>query len=95
MKPFQIGNKVEIVNYGHLFWINNRELEDRGYKKKKPYRTDKATNTSWFDNQPQLVGRIGTITGISNTQTGSWIYRLDDIPEKVAWYDHEQLKLVE
>ena len=74
---FKIGDKVRIIGYGHLFWSYD-----------KP--SDKIP--TWYDMSPELVGQIGIIANITNTQ-GIPKYALKG-PNKYAWYDEKQLEKV-
>lgn len=72
---FNIGDKVEIINYGHIIW----HMQD-----------DKLVA---HDMSPELIGQQGIITDAHQTQ-GKDTYALQG-PNKAAWYDNGQLKLIQ
>lgn len=74
---FNIGDKVEVVNYGSMAYVIACSGVD-GY---------------WYDYMPWLIGKTGVVYSVKECQ-GCWIYGVDGIPEKCAWYDEEQLKLI-
>jgi hypothetical protein len=121
---FKIGDKVEVIKYGHLMFINKKHyletqksLYEIGNKKtelelkwifgqnttytpppftakNKPDNIISETDTLWWvDMQPELVGKKGIISNISNRQ-GYSIYSIKGIKGKNSWYDEEQLKRI-
>jgi hypothetical protein len=47
-----------------------------------------------FDIAPQIVGKIGIINKVESTQ-GIHGYSIDGIKGKVAWYNDDQLEMVQ
>jgi hypothetical protein len=63
--------------------------------KEKPNNIYSETDSIWWiDISPEMVGRIGIVETISNTQN-VLKYSLKDIEGKCSWYNEEQLELVE
>ena len=83
----KVGDKVEIIKYGHILWINTNEKFNANF----PIIQQNST-TIWYDSQKELVGQVGTITSIIISQ-GILRFSLDGIKGKHAWYDKEQLEL--
>jgi len=85
---FGIGDKVRIVGYGSVMAMGNW---DKG-KISHPILKEEG-NIIYVDWMPDLIGKVGIIcekTGRSpNAQ-----YALKGIPQKIAWYDEEQLKMI-
>ncbi len=71
MNKFNIGDKVKVVNYGHII-----------------ISCEKGIRTN-VDITKNIVGKIGIIQTINGGQ-----YSIFGIPEKVAWYNEDQLELV-
>jgi hypothetical protein len=84
MRDFKIGDGVEIINYGHWIMVH----EDSGMKLNFPVIKE-IEHGKILDTNPGLVGRTGKIVKISGGK-----YAISGIPEKHAWYDKEQLKLL-
>ncbi len=82
---FKVGDKVEIVNYGHLIWENKKMPLQRS--KLPIYSEDE--DTAWVDISPSLIGKKGVITECKKTQ-GIDNYSISEIG---AWYCNDQLKL--
>lgn len=89
---YSIGNKVKIINYGHLIW-QSKDSQQLDLNLKFPiiYEDDED---KYLDMTSSIVGKEGVITKISMTQ-GMPQYSIEGIPEKVAWYDEQQLELIE
>lgn len=73
---FDIGDKVKVVEYGSLVWINHGEGA-----------------ISYKDISPDLVGQIGIVSIVKECQ-GRWDYALERIKGKSAWYNEDQLEMV-
>lgn len=91
-REFKVGDKVEIIKYGSIHW-QNMEVDPRPIPKKFKILENrlKIKPFVWFDILPEIVGKQGVISKVS--ETGG--YAIDGIPLKYAWYDKEQLKLIE
>lgn len=90
MNPkFAIGDKVRIVEYGHLIWENKNF--DQPKLSFPVYVEDDAMR--WLDMSPHLVGQEGIIQKVTITQ-GQPQYAIDGIPQKHAWYDEQQLEMI-
>lgn len=83
---YKVGDKVEIVNYGHIIWQSKHSGEAK--MDLKLHSEDK--DIWFFDSNPELIGKVGIIT--KKTQRGA--YSIDGIPGKSAWYGEDQLKLI-
>ena len=83
---FEIGDKVKVVNYGHLMWTNKKS----GTKVNWPI-INEDENTIWNDMQSEIVGKYGVVKDVIETQ-GIVQYSLNGIPQKSAWYNEEQLE---
>lgn len=82
-KPiYGIGDKVRIINYGHLIW-EGKPCSPIGKVIKE---TDKVY---WTDLKPEYVGREDMICGVSMIQ-GVPSYSL----KTSSWYDEGQLELI-
>lgn len=88
---YKIGDKVTIVNYGHLMWINTKLMQTDYYEKMTALKEDGYFK--WYDMQPELVGKKGVVNKVTNTQNKPK-YGLSGIAGKSAWYDEEQLELI-
>lgn len=98
MSELKIGDKVEVVGYGHPIWVH-KEMWKKGFeagltRKEKPTHIlfEDAT-TYQYDMSPNLVGKKGIIIEISDSQ-GEPSYSISGIPQKQAWYNKDQLKLL-
>tara|TARA_R110000796_G_scaffold59371_1_gene136821 strand:+ start:24918 stop:25145 length:228 start_codon:yes stop_codon:yes gene_type:complete len=69
---FKVGDKVEVIKYGHAIWSAADDV---------------------IDIDPQLVGQQGVVVEAEICQNLKH-YALDGL-SKYAWYDEQQLKLVE
>jgi hypothetical protein len=83
---FNVGDKVEVIKYGHLYWSREEEQS-------KPIAIDEKTGIKIYDMAPELVGQKGIICEVSLTQ-GKYHYAINGIIDKHAWYDEKQLKKV-
>jgi hypothetical protein len=80
---FKLGDRVRVVNYGaKLLTSINLSKENFGEKLKSP---------QIIDPMPYLIGKAGIIEQVSSTGG----YAIEGIPEKYAWYDEQQLELIE
>lgn len=132
MQKFKKGDKVRIINYGHLSWFSskntkknfdllseylNKKLEhkllwgkDVPFNEPEPkYLEDDSTDNPIIEDAlPKLVGQIGVIRGSYFDLYGDNSledddeklrqqkqYTVDGINGKSAWYNEEQLELVE
>ena len=57
------------------------------------YEEDDNLGAVIVDNSAFLVGKEGIISEVTNTQ-GLWKYSIKGIPEKAAWYNEDQLQLI-
>lgn len=93
---FKIGDKVKVVNYGHLIWQNktNQDAERKFHKdngipyQELPIVSDDG-KTQYLDLHSDLVGKEGVVADISS----SGDYALSGL-SKYAWYSEIQLELV-
>jgi len=85
---FVIGDKVKVVGYGHLFWL----AKDSEMKTNFPI-IHKEGDIIWHDMNSGVVGKKGVVDKVTETQ-GQIKYSIKGIPEKSAWYNEEQLKMV-
>ena len=85
---FVIGDKVEIINYGHLIWSSKKSEIEIGLPV-----IHEGKYTIWYDMNNDIVGKIGVVDDVTETQ-GNIQYSLKGIPQKSAWYNEDQLKIV-
>ena len=86
---FKIGDKVEIINYGSIIWESINSPNPTSFPV-----LHKNDTTITKDMSPELLGRQGFIEDAKVTQ-GHDKYAIKGIPGKYAWFDNQQLKLVE
>lgn len=88
-KPiYKVGDKVEIVNYGHLIF------ESKNVKERMSFPLIKETEKlRWLDMSADLVGQEGIVEEVSTSgENPSYVIR--GVKGKSAWYDEGQMKLV-
>ncbi len=79
-KPkYKEGDKVKIVHWGHPL----HQL--KSIKTSFPVIGPINDDYQWVDMSPEIVGKTGTIDGVTMTQ-GTPNYSIEGIPEKDAWY---------
>lgn len=88
MSKFNVGDKVRIVKYGSWMWVNKKEVQPTDW----PLIGEKE-NVYIYDWNSELVGQEGIVTQVTKPQN-LYQYSLHG-PNTVAWYDEEQLELVE
>lgn len=91
---FKIGDKVKIVNYGHLMWVSKSNTERlANITMPKVYEDD---TFEYFDMAPELVGQKRVVRDISLCQ-GRFDYALcnEDGSGYIAWLSEKQLELIE
>lgn len=82
--PFKIGDKVRVVNYGHLVTMKEQ------YAKSMSFPIYKKEGKNWMmDMCPEAVGKKGTVESLLDGK-----YAINGIKEKHAWYDDGQLELI-
>lgn len=84
---FNKGDKVKIIKYGSIIWINK--------KSPKPNNAVIIYENEDFwhiDIMPEIVGQIGIVTDVVNRQN-KVTYAING-PNKHAWYHEEQLELI-
>lgn len=93
MNKFNIGDKVRIIKYGHLMYINRLDaVFMEVYKDKEDLSKDNSIIKA-VDTNPDLIGREGTIIKISGFQgQDNYIYQYS-IEGIGAWYNEDQLEL--
>lgn len=82
MSKYKVGDKVKIVNYGHLMW---------SHKKMSFPVVSEDGGIVWMDMSAELVGQEGVVNKITITQ-GNPEYGIDGIKGKCAWYNENQLE---
>jgi hypothetical protein len=86
---FEIGDTIEIVNFGHPMWFS-KSSEDWPYFKniaKKLKILDETEEVVWCDINPSLVGRQAIITGLSSDGKRY-------STSIVSWLSEKQMKLI-
>ncbi len=86
---YKIGDKVKIVNYGHLIWEHKDEPKER--KLNFPLIMEDG-NLMFLDMSPELIGKEGIIMQTTETQ-GKMKYAIEG-PNKYGWYNGDQLELI-
>lgn len=94
---FNLGDRVEVVGYGAVMWASKemyKKLHQEGIiKSDKPQNLIYDGETHFaYDTMPEIIGKVGMITAISMAQ-GEPSYQVSGIPQKLAWYNEDQLKL--
>ena len=89
MNEIKIGDKVKIINYGHLLMIFKNSPEASTslpvYKENEKIK--------WVDMCSSIIGATGIVQKIIKTQ-GIPKYSLSGINGKTAWFMENQLKLI-
>lgn len=88
MNKYKIGDKVRIVNYGHLIYESSKNENPLKFK-----TISDDGNIRIMDMLPEIVGKEGVIVDISETQ-GEVSYAIDGIVGKHAWYNEDQIELI-
>lgn len=83
----EVGNKVKIINYGHLIYITAEEYKIDSFPLIKTY----PSGIEVRDMSPELVGQEGVVSEVSNDGDQ---YMLSG-PKKAGWYNEEQLELID
>ncbi len=86
---FGIGDKVRIVKYGHPIWESKNTNEP---KLSYPVIAEDE-NLRYLDMSPGLVGQEGLVDKVTITQ-GIPQYAIDGIKDKHAWYNEEQMEMI-
>ena len=82
---FNIGDKVEIIKYGHLCW--------EGVNCSNPMQGSiiyEQDGLRAVDMNPDMIGTIGIISGIGTGNT----YSIETKDDSIAWLDKRQLSLI-
>lgn len=98
---FKIGDKVRVINYGHKMWMHKDVINHPQWHKDTPILKEEE-NILWCDVEPSLVGKIGEIREVvqvkrisaDGNEESVGQYSINGIPQKVAWYQEDQLELV-
>lgn len=89
-KPkFKVGDTVEIIGYGSLYWVPKSEASSFNELKV----IQETETTLIVDDSPNEVGKIGIVRNVTITQ-GKIKYALYKTG-KQSWFNEEQLKLKE
>ena len=86
MSKFKVGDKVKVVNYGHLIWMSDEMANLMREPKPIPSKGEYA-----YDLNPSVVGKGGVVKGVDSK---GYSYALDGIAGKTAWFEEDQLELV-
>ena len=86
---FKKGDKVKVIKYGHLIW-EHKSSEALVSAFPTVFEDD---TFRYLDMCPVEVGKTGTVTKISLVQ-GIYNYTLKGQVNKKAWYDEQQLELI-
>lgn len=94
----RLGDFMEIVNYGSMYWISKIQVDPSVIEAMKSKFPVIAEDDAFLhlDMAPELVGKRGIITRCSVTN-GKESYALEILAEgnfKKAWYYKSQLKKV-
>ena len=88
MNKFNIGDKVEIINYGSLHeYMKDNPPWHRFFEGLPIYKETK--DFILYDSDKEIIGKTGIIAKVSGNS-----YAIINIPAKYAWYDEDQLKMV-
>ena len=91
MGKYKTGDKVRIVNYGHLIWIHENEIMN--YDKSIGVFLGKNGFMHWYDIRPEKIGRIYVVAN-ENDMGGSYQLNNLDGSYGFAWADEKQLELI-
>lgn len=93
-KKFNIGDKVRVINYGSKTWFNKSEFKKEDFVNKDYCNfLGENDNSLFVDFLHKIIGQEGIINGWTKTQDIVQ-YSIEGIPRKCAWYDEEQLEIV-
>jgi uncharacterized protein YcfL len=92
MNKYKIGDKVKIVKYGSLIWINRTASTEMEIYKDKEDLSKEHPTIKTIDEHPELIEQEGIIDSFQFVQN-KYEYSLKD-PWKHAWYDENQLELI-
>lgn len=84
---FKTGDKVRIVNYGHLIWSWTEIKETATFK----FIGQSENKMFWYDMCPERVEKEDVVLEVKETQD-SWGYSLVN---NGAWYSDKNLELIE
>ncbi len=91
---FNVGDKVRIVNYGHLIWENKKAEEYKEKTSFKIYSEDESLR--YLDIHSEMVGKEGIISNVHNNQ---YSLHFDQNNQerglKTSWYHENQLELID
>ena len=88
-KPlYKEGDLIKIVNYGCTYWISKKSKFP--LPKNRKNIVHESIDFYTIDLHPELVGKIGVVTGVSMTQ-GIPGYKLHGL-NMVAWYQEGQMQ---
>lgn len=87
---YGIGDKVKIINYGHLIW-EDKDIPEIQKINKPTYYDDDFVR--FIDIQPELINQKGLIDKVEITQNIPR-YSISGIYGKSAWYMEDQLKMI-
>jgi len=100
ISKFKKGDKVRIINYGHLYW-ENKSIRNEYFKQLIvdtliPKNIVKETDDIyWCDLRPELVGKEAIIETISFTNTiPNYGLYFTERHSYSSWYSENQLELV-
>lgn len=86
---YNIGDRVRVVNYGHPFWIPHSFIE-KGWGS-DAHKIGETETHVIVDTNPDVLGKEGLVQVVTTTQ-GRTTYSIAGIG---AWYNEDQLELVE
>lgn len=90
-KPlYGIGDKVKIINYGHLIW-EHKDIPENQKSKRPTYYEEYFMR--FIDINPELINQKGLIQEVSNTQNTPK-YSISGIKGKTSWYSEDQMKMI-
>ncbi len=95
-KPiFKEGDKVKIVNYGHLYWVSKKYKHDS-----MPFLKDNSPIISenkdfyFYDMSPHLVGKDAIVVEVTVTQNiVQYGLKWKETGLYSSWYSENQLEL--
>ena len=88
MSKFKTGDKVKIVKYGGVIFMNK---QDPYIQANAPYENiiEETAGSMTVDPCPEMVGKVGIVEKVNGDR-----YSLTCIEGKLAWYNEEQFELV-
>lgn len=92
----EIGNRIKIVNYGHLIMFSKREehRENRERIAKAFPLIGEDDIGYYYDMRPELVGREGVIVNKTITETSARYSIMFNDGNRISWFADKQVEAI-